>query len=460
MPQSRSQTFRLLGTGDPHLGSSVRSSDPLCGKIAAGMTQVISILRRGILFHLSDRLLTAPDAAALPRDLRSNKSVVAITSDSLGVVGYSGRSSIHGHPTDLWLAGAILSNPDTPWTEPSEPVGLGDLSPGQITQRLKTHLEAYVAWLAPRPRADLHLLIQYVGYRRDRRLNTALPFVFELAKMPGDDQVYLSSRRDTGERLVSEHVVCTPPLDPDAMRILQADLAAARGSVHECFKVALKAMRSASERATVGESILATWLSPVLAPNVSMVAVKPTSGDFDFVRSGRFDVPVTHTPWILSEAGIYRPSLASNLSMQLSSGQEIRVGGLPTADGWCGIVFEPQVRDPSILPLGSAVPSDLGATMTAAMAVDDAVSTILMEFGVRLVRGVVDPECNSYLAVAEQMPLAGSSARQRLLLNLEDAGFRIFIRDSSTAELVSTGEWSDVDLEEGANRLTQMDDGG
>jgi hypothetical protein len=301
------------------------------------MTQIISAVYRGLIFHVSDRLLTWDDQARRPADRRSNKCVIAWCRDAGTVIGYSGIAEIAGMPTDDWIAGALCSPVDGPWRPAHAPNDLGTLGINELVERVAEWIGRHRASLREPHRRRFGLAVQLPTIRegkvRDgkKRLEAC---AYEIRIDRTRPRADCGMHRDHSTTRRVPRILATPPINDAEMRELLADLANPRPSAEELefvkhlaanrpdkvrrhlaelpIWIALRRgmNRAAERRPTVGDQFVEAMLTVSEDPPIRLDFNAGKRGhDVTAVKGGT--IPLQYTPWIVTQFGVFAPSVST-----------------------------------------------------------------------------------------------------------------------------------------------------
>jgi len=413
------------------------------------MTQILTVLRRTSIFHLSDRLLTEQNPNSSTADRRSNKALLVMTPRSTGIVAYAGYSRVRGVLTDDWLAGVICSDPDDSQLREPNAAHLNHLLHNEVARRIESRLQQHLAFLTATPRSDFEMFVQYSGYWADAERRT-VPFVFEFVKRQGQSELHRKFRRDFGEHHETEHVIASPPLSKSAGRALEQDLQMLRGSPAGVGEALLRAMQAASARPTVGDAFLEVHIGSAARQEVSLGFISANEGTFDYLELAENNHEGYYIPWILSHGGILAPSVANFPTLNLGPDIRIDIPQVATRTGPIALFLEPQDRTPTTDADGIKLRSEGAERMNADIVATQRLNTLIASHLLAVKHcGRISDSAWWYLipdlpesATAEGRDLGTGLATiyDKAALVHQDLDRRIFV-----------GAWSDSDIEEMLN---------
>ena len=151
------------------------------------MTQILGVVTRRSVFHVSDRLLSQRTGSSyIPFDRNSNKSVIFCATDAHVVAAYTGRAYLDNVPTDTFIAQSMLGlrlSGNGGFYGVGWPSSWTDI--GRSVERLRQCLsDAFHRLPVHEREADFQVAV--LGWRQKRGPNQLLtPLMWELSRPPG-----------------------------------------------------------------------------------------------------------------------------------------------------------------------------------------------------------------------------------------------------------------------------------
>lgn len=151
------------------------------------MTQIINVLTRKRLFHLSDRLLTQQGIGTVsPFDEQANKAIVFVGSNYHSLISYTGRAYFRGVPTDAFLAQCLM-NADQPLGGYMSAHCVGKTDLYSSVQRMKAGLSSEFSKLTI-PELQPEFTVSICGWIQKDLAKPIQPFAWELKKQPNSSE--------------------------------------------------------------------------------------------------------------------------------------------------------------------------------------------------------------------------------------------------------------------------------
>ena len=288
------------------------------------MTLIINAATPWFIAHASDRLLTKRVGGKLRvhSDVE-NKTLIVRINDAICIIGYTGAAYIGDVITDQWIANTVTGmdlSGDFMMRQP----GVRGLRLNTLLRRLEAGMRALVL-----PGSANHLGVTVSGIRQRR--NYAMPFVREFERNRGVVRCggYMRSLRSPAFHLLSQMG------DHAAMSDLQRTIGqefAQHGISAEAFRQGMvNAIRERARHSkVVGDEIVTVTITKPAegwdvvwtfeTPRPRFAAVTDGAGNIRRVFRSYF------SPWIISPAGITRPSFGNGHFEQMSGDVRIRCG--------------------------------------------------------------------------------------------------------------------------------------
>jgi hypothetical protein len=293
---------------------SAESSNVLTVRRGAGdasVTQVLQLLTRGCVFHISDRLLSQQRAGRTsPFDANCNKAVVFCATDAQVVVAYTGRAYLDHIPTDTFIAqsligtslagsGAFIGVKGRPeWTDI-----------GRSVERLRSDLTGAFQRLPERDRAG-NFQVCVFGWKQRRTRNRRItPVVWHLNRdRAACDRPFTLERHtrwwawDRGYTLSG-----IPEVPPPIWSWLRGELRDRGGdSPDEVKRILVEALRRCADArpAEVNYSCTQIVLTPIASPQARIRYIPD-------IRLPDELQPLSpgYSPWVIAPPMAFPPAL-------------------------------------------------------------------------------------------------------------------------------------------------------
>jgi hypothetical protein len=274
------------------------------------MTQVLQLVTRGQVFHVSDRLLSqrAGDSS-VPFDANCNKAIVFRATDADVVVAYTGRAYLSHIPTDTFIAqslvgstlagrGAFIGVAGRPtWTDV-----------GRSAERLRRDLTAAFQQLSSAEVGE-NFEVSIMGWRRSSRRRRITPVVWHMNREHrAVGEPFLIERHTRSWRWDAGCTVAaipTPP--PDIWEDVRAELRArAKQGPDEIKRILIDGLRRCADRRPNLINYACTQI--VVTP---LAAVQARVKFIPDIRLSDEEQPPSpgYCPWIVVPPIAYAPAL-------------------------------------------------------------------------------------------------------------------------------------------------------
>lgn len=416
------------------------------------MTQTITTAWRGVLHHMSDRLLTAPTGRSA--DARSNKTILVGTRQSVSIVSYSGDGGLEDNPTDARLARAILGAGDS-----NESVLLESLDAphvGVVIDRIQSLLNQLVRTPPEHGGIRQRINVLCVGYHQDSEGRTGGLHAVRLLAARGAASCQRIRLQSDARWQTTGASFATPELPTGESAALEQALADLDHRSLPPFAATASALERAARRPRVGQSVLDLRVCPTVSPQVE-VRFRPAPGQLpDVIAQGPINHPVSYVPWIVTPWLVSRP--------QLMPANDVVVGPLTIR------VFQPhgyeQIPNRPLVSLGAVpqsrrrtrssesrnIPTSLSYSSALQSALLRRIDEVLVQAGCGPIRNPgSDRERTRVAGVVDRLPKAADD-RERMAAHLAALGVHVLIMTPMRDRLV-VGDWTELDPERVAESL-------
>lgn len=288
------------------------------------MTQVIQLVTRRHVFHVSDRLLSQKTPQGTEAfDANCNKAVVFCATDAHVVASYTGRAYLDHIPTDTFIAQSLLGSS---LTCAGAFIGVGCpeswIDIGQSVERLRRDLTEAFQRLPDHERST-NFQVSIYGWRQRRRPNTrVMPLAWELYR---DHRVARSPFQIKREKrwwgwdrgfTIGAIPDIPEPLFSQALEDLRE-----RGgnSPEDIQNILVETLRKCADGRPqeINYSCTQIMLTPTKAPHARVKCIPD-------IRRPVHDQPagIGYTPWIVAPPMAYAPA---------------RMRGGPDGGGWTNV---------------------------------------------------------------------------------------------------------------------------
>jgi hypothetical protein len=280
------------------------------------MTQILGLVTRQRVFHISDRLLSARTLRGVEScDPNSSKAVIFRATDAHVVVSYTGKAYLDGIPTDTFIAQSLAGRPLSNGAFVHIPLGPTWTDIGRAVERLRQDLHNAFMRLSPAQR-QLNFEVSILGWQQRRTRNRRVaPIIWDLCWTTKGAGGEFSLTR--GQRWWAWHraytVTAIPTLDDTSIiEWMRAELHEhAHKSPDEIKRVLVGALHrcSAKNPSTVGQACLLISLTP---GGVTQAQIRY------YVDSGRPLEPtpenIAYAPWVIAPPLACAPALIRSAS--------------------------------------------------------------------------------------------------------------------------------------------------
>lgn len=272
------------------------------------MTAIFSAVNAGVVFQVSDRLISLVDRRGKvvgDHDAASNKTVVVVGPDAMVSISYSGLAYLEGVPTDAWLARWASGNPEL---SPRGGMSLARRVPMQAQAILDRLLAGLEAQTARDRKSGLEIV---VAGRQARRNNEAVPVLWRISARPDEPPELV--RRDTGHRRMTalsfESIGSADKGIVDDLATIVDGRTVRTGEDADAVEGTLvRAMREAARAGPgIGPSSMSVRLWTDDLPHVS-ARYWPVEPE-DTTLSDGTAVPAAYSPWLVTPKAIIGPAL-------------------------------------------------------------------------------------------------------------------------------------------------------
>ena len=284
------------------------------------MTLHISFVSNRFVLHISDRLISRPTSfGQVSVDPNANKSIVFLARDAYVSIGYTGRASLEGRPTDQWIAEKLSNEDFSTWLpSPTGGIGskvtLGRVPPwpdiGTAMIKLRASLVASARLLPARERWCLPRIV-LCGWQRGKKLWR--PILYVIADTgAGDFYQGLGWSRRHGWLQGMFYLDFTPS-NPHINRIrleVESNLRESK-SIDQTESLLIDALRLASDHGVgIGKDVLSVVLR--------QPAERLISSRYEYFEEVLIQVqgiyasyfgPVGFTPWIVAAQYLSGPEV-------------------------------------------------------------------------------------------------------------------------------------------------------
>lgn len=271
------------------------------------MTQILGVVTRKLVFHVSDRLLSQQTALGVQAfDRNSNKAVIFCARDAHVVVAYTGRAYLDNIPTDTFIAQSLLGQPlaDRAFMDIGYPTAWTDI--GRSVKRLQEELCGALQ-RTPRAERNANFEVSILGWKQRRTRNKRIaPIIWDLRWQTNDD---LRLRRyQRWWAWFRSYVVSITPDPPDASidQWMRAELREpANESVAGFQRVLIETLHrcSATSPTTIGRACLSIKLNPTGSPRARIRFHADSGRPLDPTPDD-----VGYSPWIVAPPLAWAPA--------------------------------------------------------------------------------------------------------------------------------------------------------
>lgn len=275
------------------------------------MTQIIGVVTRRCVFHVSDRLLSQQtQAGALPFDRNSNKSVIFCATDAHVIAAYTGRAYLDHIPSDTFIAQSLLGsslsgqgafysvgNPTT-WTDV-----------GRSVERLRQSLSDAFQRLPQSERGGA-FQVSILGWRqRIRRNRRITPVIWELQRPRGRPnapfQITRHQRWWGWDRGYTLSVIPDPPTG--IVEWIRCELRQYGGkSPDEIKRILVEGLRRCADSRSdsIGYACLQVLLTPATSPQARLRYIADVRHPDELPAD-----PIGYSPWVVAPPMAFAPAL-------------------------------------------------------------------------------------------------------------------------------------------------------
>jgi hypothetical protein len=280
------------------------------------MTQLIGVVTRKHVFHVSDRLLSQRTSNGIQTfDSNSNKAVIFCATDAHVVVSYTGRAYLNNIPTDTFIAENLigLKLGRGAFIGIGRPVSWTDI--GRSVERLRQNLSVAFQALSAVDRQG-YFRVSIMGWRQLRtRSKRVTPIIWELVRITGTEHEFQLANNERWWRWDHGFNYQAIPNMPDPT--LFKDMGKELGehgskSPDEIRRILVESLHKCSKASptTIGRACLLITLTPTARTHHARLR---------FIADSQrpHDVPpdnIGYTPWIIAPPFVYAPALVRSSS--------------------------------------------------------------------------------------------------------------------------------------------------
>lgn len=265
------------------------------------------------VLHVSDRRVTAARSNQKPsvHSPVENKTIIFLTRDAVGVMGYTGSAYIGDTPTDQWLAETLAPRAKMPNGDRfAVSVGGGrSLRLNVLMWRLREALKS-----ARFPPGARMISVSVAGYRIRRKY--CVPFYMEISWPPSWKQSLFHMRMPSNksQRILLAQVGAEMPFDELTQHVKKEMEAARSGDNAVILKGLTQAVRAkASATPLVGSDLMTVEIPN---PNISQTITwrfEPIVQHTAQIVGPGVNIPfeAIYSPWIITPGATYAPSIGT-----------------------------------------------------------------------------------------------------------------------------------------------------
>ena len=280
------------------------------------MTQILGVVTRKCVFHVSDRLLSRRTLHSVqPFNPNSNKAVIFCATDAQVIASYTGRAFLDHMPTDTFIAQSLLGRalsggaflgvgcPST-WT---------DL--GRSVERLRQDLSAAFRRLSSADRVE-SFEVSVLGWRQRHSRNRRItPVIWELRRpTDGIDCEFQATRHRRWWGWDRGYTLSAVPTVTDASIVewMRGELRMRGNESPDEIKRILVATLykcSVANPGIVGRACLLIALTPTASPQARVRYIADSSRPLDPTPDN-----VGYLPWVVAPPMAFAPALIRSTS--------------------------------------------------------------------------------------------------------------------------------------------------
>jgi hypothetical protein len=308
------------------------------------MTLILSINTPKAAVHASDRRVTRVGLGRSPAIYSplENKTLIFLTDDAVGTMGFTGIAFIGEQPTDQWIANKIAPQPDG-----SPPLGsfvFGGRGFGRL--RLRTIVRRLVLAMADLPwkLRKYGLAIQIGGYRIRR--HRSVPFCIEIEWKGGAPAIdgWMRLPRTRQQKTIVSQIGDGWSVSKTWQAMVDYAETTGRQDIEAIREAAIATIRErAGETSTVGSDLMTVVVPNPLVSREIVWRFEPLDLHEGAIVGPNIDYrfAAIYSPWIITPWSVACPSIGTG-------GGEIEAGGFTIRCGNDAVIIEGQRRGPRI----------------------------------------------------------------------------------------------------------------